>query len=413
MLRGALQLFTAQIFRLVTQTLYFVLIARGLGAVDFGKVTALISVFTALLPLTLMGCHILAIRVLARHPERRRAIWGLGLLVTVGLGTLASLILALVAPGLLGFAFPRLALFLFAAGELVLFGIMVLVNGILQGSERLDRIARALAGLALARLVVMAATQLVWGLDPLRFSLAYFVGTLIPVVWILAAWVRPWGRPALPAGLAEASRSLRDGLTFSLSSVGRGLLLGFDKMMLPGMAGLPAAAQYGAGFRILSVAYLPLQALLTALYPRFFRRGGESFTAGLGVWRRAAPLAITYGAGAALLMWLLAPLVLPLLGDEYAAAPAALRALAWLIILQALYAPLGDALSGADHIVYRSAAILGAAGVNLGLNLWLIPRHGWRGAVVAAYVSHGLLLLLYALRAWVLARSERREAADA
>jgi Na+-driven multidrug efflux pump len=43
---------------------------------------------------------------------------------------------------------------------------------------------------------------------------------------------------------------------------------------------------------------------------------------------------------------------------------------------------------------YRTAAQFGIAALNIVLNLWLIPGHGWLGAAWASVVSDGSLGIL-------------------
>jgi O-antigen/teichoic acid export membrane protein len=169
-------------------------------------------------------------------------------------------------------------------------------------------------------------------------------------------------------------------------------------MMLPSLFGLAAAAQYGAAFRVLMFAFIPLQSLMTAFFPRFFQEGGQSLDDSVRLWRRTAPISLAYALPTALLLYLCAPWIQTLLGPEFTEVADVLRLGVWLLILLAFYQPLGDALTGADFLAYRSLSLLVAVACNLGLNLWLIPAHGWRGALVAAYLSHLLLLVLYVVR---------------
>lgn len=406
---GSLHLFSGQLVRVFGQSLYFVLVTRGLGAEDFGRYTAVQALLLGLVPFTSLGFPILAIRAVARDPSQRRAIWSGGLWVVLALGGVASLMVTMLAPGLLKISFPRLPLFLFTVSELVFYGLVNLLTGVLQGEERLDRMARVLVGLSLARLAAVALVYFGPGLDLATFAAAHLAGTLLCLCCALLAYGGAWAWPP-PAFNLHGFRSLAAaGFYIALTASGRGFLMGLDRMMMPALAGLTTAAQYGAGFRVAAFALMPLQAFMAALYPRFFRRGAQSLSSGLALWRRSAPMALLYAVPVATLLFFAAPLLGPLLGVEYPEAPTVLRHLAWLLILQALYTPLGDALSGADHFAYRSASILIALVGNLGLNLWLIPDLGWRGAVLAAYSAHLLLLLLYAAKAISVSRRERAQ----
>ena len=400
LLGGVLHLLGGQAFRLVTQSLYLILLTRSLGAESFSKVTALMALFTALFPFTCLGTPMLVVRGVARHPRERARHWGGGLLVTAALGTLAALLLAFFAPALLGLSFPRPPLFAFAFGELTLYGVIQVLNSVLQAEERLRHMARVYVLVSAARLAIVAGTHFILGLDLASFCLAYLTGTALALSIAAWAYARDWGRPVFPRRLAELGDIAAKGIHISLAASGRSLLLGMDKMMLPALFGLVAAAQYGAGFRVVMFAFIPLQSLMVALFPRFFRRGGESLAESLVLWRRAAPLALTYALLMAVVLILVAPWIQPLLGEEFPEVAAVIRWLVWLLVLQALYVPLGDALTGADHFAYRSFSFLIAVASNLLLNLWLIPRWGWRGAAVAAYLSQSLLFVLYLLRIW-------------
>jgi len=54
----------------------------------------------------------------------------------------------------------------------------------------------------------------------------------------------------------------------------------------------------------------------------------------------------------------------------------------------------GSALTGAGFQSWRTTAQVIAAVLNLGLNLWLIPRAGWLGAAWASVATDGALAIL-------------------
>ena len=408
LLRGSLHLLAGHLLRIVIQSAYFILTTRGLGVEDFGRYTGLQALLLGLVSFTNLGYPILALRAVARDARGRAAIWSGGLRVTLVLGGGFSLAVSLLGPQLLHIDFPRLPLLLLALAELVVYAVLTLLSGIMQGDQRLDRMAIIEVGLALSRLVAVGSVALMVGLDLPRFAVAHLAGSVLWLIAALAVFGRGWAWPLVPTGWVEIRSSIRDGLYIALAASGRSFLIGIDKMLLPAMAGLAVAGQYAAGFRAYAFALLPVQAFMSALYPRFFQRGEGSFAGSLSLWRRSAPLVLAYALPVSVLLYLAAPLLGSILGAEYPEAPRVLRALVWALLLQALYLPLGDALSGADHFGFRSASIFVAALANLGFNLVLIPRQGWQGAVLAVYLSHGLLLLLYIWGARRAMLSERR-----
>jgi O-antigen/teichoic acid export membrane protein len=407
LLRGSLHLLAGHLLRIAIQSAYFVLTTRGLGVEDFGRYTGLQALLLGLVSFTSLGYPILALRAVARDARGRAAIWSGGLRVTLALGGLCALAVTLLGPSLLRIDFPRLPLLMIAVAELVVYAVLILLSGIMQGDQRLDRMAMIEVGLALCRLAVVGAVAFAGGLDLSRFAAAHLAGSCLWLFAALTVFGRGWAWPLLPVAWREIRGSVRDGLYIALAASGRSFLVGLDKMLLPAMAGLAIAGQYAAGYRVFAFALLPVQAFMSALYPRFFQSGQGSMAGSLALWRRSAPLVLAYALPMSLLLYFAAPLLGPILGAEYPEAPQVLRALIWVLLLQALYLPLGDALSGADHFGFRSTSILVAMLANLGLNLILIPRQGWQGAVLAVYLSHGLLLLLYVWGAQRALRSER------
>lgn len=408
---GVLHLLAGHLLRMFIQSAYFILTTRGLGVEDYGRYTGLQALLLGLVAFTNLGYPILALREVARDTRGRAAIWSDGLRVTLVLGGGFALILAVFGPGLLGVHIPRLPLLLLALAELVFYALINLLSGIMQGAQRLDRMAQLEVALALLRLAAVGTVALAGELNLASFAVAHLVGSVLCLLLALAVLGRGWVWPLAPASWPEIRGRLRDGLYIAGAAAGRNFHVGLDKMMLPSLAGLAVAGQYAAGYRVFAFALLPVQALMSALYPRFFQQGQGSFAGSLALWRRSAPLVLAYALPVSAIVWAAAPLLGPILGSEYPEAPQVLRALIWVLVLQGLYLPLGDALSGADFFGFRTACIFAAAAVNLGLNLLLIPRQGWQGAVLAVYLSHALLLLLYAWGAWrAMARERRRDA---
>lgn len=86
-----------------------------------------------------------------------------------------------------------------------------------------------------------------------------------------------------------------------------------------------------------------------------------------------------------------APLVVPVLGNSFASTVPALRWLALIPVFRTLHLSAGDAITSGGHQRWRTTSQLGAAALNLGLNLFLIPRWSWEGAAWASLATDGAL----------------------
>jgi O-antigen/teichoic acid export membrane protein len=178
--------------------------------------------------------------------------------------------------------------------------------------------------------------------------------------------------------------------------------------MLGRLATFEATGIYAAADRAVGMAFVPVMALLTATYARFFRAGTEGMAGTTAFARRLLPAAAGYGAFVGVALFLLAPLAPIVLGSDFQSSEAALRWLSPIPFLSALAYLAADALTGADAQGVRTIVQAAAAVVNVGLNLWLIPAYSWRGAAWATIASFAFLATALWIVSWRLVRDERR-----
>jgi O-antigen/teichoic acid export membrane protein len=145
------------------------------------------------------------------------------------------------------------------------------------------------------------------------------------------------------------------------------------------------------------MAFTPILSVFTATYYRFFVHGEDGVKGTLKLARRLASPVLALGLVAATGLWFAAPLAPRVLGGDFAAAISALRWLALVPLFQSIFYLAGDVLTGAGHQGLRSGVQLGAAGLNIALNFWLIPIYSWRGAAAATIVTD----LALAVALWI------------
>lgn len=112
--------------------------------------------------------------------------------------------------------------------------------------------------------------------------------------------------------------------------------------------------------------------------------------------RAAGVLAVLYLPAAVGLAVLAPELVRAVFGPAYDPAAPLVRAYAAALPVVALATLLGQLLDYAGLVRTRAVAFAGAAALDLGLNLVLVPRWGGMGAIAALLVSFGPLVCLYA-----------------
>lgn len=249
--------------------------------------------------------------------------------------------------------------------------------------------------------LLLVAVVLAWigdpGLLPAAWALVY-----VPVA-ILAWWW--WHRLAAPAPSGASSvtaRSLaRPFWSFStpraLAAVTQTAMQRFDIVLVGALAGLGEAAIYTAATRFLVLGQIAGRALALSVQPllgealarddRDDARSLYQVVTGwlvLGTW----PLY--------LLLINYSPLVLRIFGDGYPEAAPALVLLSSVMLIATACGMVDMVLNMAGRSVWNLVNVLVAFGVNLGLDLWLIPHWGFMGAAVgwAAAITLANLLPL-------------------
>jgi O-antigen/teichoic acid export membrane protein len=202
---------------------------------------------------------------------------------------------------------------------------------------------------------------------------------------------------------------VRDGFYFAAGISAQNIYNDIDKVMLGRLVPtLTAAGIYGAAYRVIDVVLVPIRSLGQAAYPRFFKHGERGVRSSTQVALRLLPPAVGYGTIAAIIMFLVAPLLPKLLGHEFDQAAGAVRWLSLLPILKAIQFAAADALTGAGFQGTRTALQVIVAGINVGINFPLIINYSWRGAAWSSLICDGLL----ALALWVLIFHLRRQQDD-
>jgi O-antigen/teichoic acid export membrane protein len=226
----------------------------------------------------------------------------------------------------------------------------------------------------------------------MAWSVAYLLTSIFSSMVALGCVFRLLGTPTLR--LRRIRDELWEGFNFSVGLSAQTIYNDIDKTMLARLGTLEGTGIYGAAYRLIDVAFLPVGALLSAAYPGFFRHGKDGIHAtmhyGRGLLKRIIPYSLCVSA--AVLVG--APVVPWILGHEYVEVTEALRWLAVLPVLKTLHYFIGDSLTGAGHLGLRSLIQVGVAVFNILVNFWVIPAYGWRGAAWSSIASDALLGLV-------------------
>ena len=396
--------------RLVIQGVYFVVIARSLGSKGYGAFVGVAAAAAVLSPIVGLGCGKLLVKNVSRDRGLLAEYFGNGLVVTAASGLLAVAILAAGAGLVLPSGVPMTVLLLVAVSDLVVVRLADLVGDGFQAIERLGWTARLTVAAGLVRLasvVVLAAIDRHPSVA--NWAWAYFVSGMVTAVLSLGLGFRYLSRPRL--ALHRIRGEVLEGLYFAIGQSSQSIYNDIDKTMLARLSTFEATGIYSAAYKLVDMACLPLKSLLAAAYPGFFRAGADGLRGTIGYMRRLLPQAMVYGAAVGLALIIAAPLVPAVLGAEFARSVEAIRWLAVLPLLRAVHYLLADSLTGAGYQGVRSALQLLVAGVNVLINLWIVPAYSWRGAAWSSIGTDALLAVIVAAVLYITATSAAPAAA--
>jgi O-antigen/teichoic acid export membrane protein len=167
-----------------------------------------------------------------------------------------------------------------------------------------------------------------------------------------------------------------------------------DKTMLSHYGMSAANGIYTMAYRAIDLATMPAASMELAAEPRLFQLGANSLKEAAIFGRRLLKRSVLTSIAVSVALFLLAPLTPLVLGKGFTESVSALRWLCLIPVFRSIHGVTGGVLTGAGFQRYRSVTQIVAAVGNFGLNLWLIPTHGWLGAAWASLLTDGGLGLM-------------------
>lgn len=394
--RNTLWAIVGQAGRLLIQAVYFILIARSLGASGYGEFVGVASLIAVLSAFVGLGTGSLLVKQGSRRPQSLPFYWGRALGAIGVSGVFLVLLSLAIAHWMLPPAIPRSLVLTLALADLLLLPVHVACTQVFQASERLGMMSVLHMTLSVARLLA-AFIMISLIPEPTAQNLASYylaatmLATVISVVQVqfIYGWPR-WKREGLGS-------DLKQGLYFSSSSIAQYVTANIDKPLLAFLSSTTAAGVYAATQRVAEAALIPVFALMSAAIPRLFKHGEHGIKSSLSIARSLLPILFLYTIITALGLFLIAPWLPLVFGPEYQRAESVGRWFAMLPFLHMLHAVAADTLSGAGYQRIRSAVEVAAALLNVLLNFWLVQKYSLYGAVwalLAAFTFSSISLWL-------------------
>lgn len=385
-------LLIARLLRLVMQAAYFVIVARTLGSEQYGafiSVTALVAIFS---PFVSWGGGDILIKHVSRHRCLFNECWGNALLLILGSGLISLVLVLLAALIILPPTVSPILVLLIALSDLIFLRILDTTAKAFIAVD-MPKISAQINIIAALKSLIAALCLISWFDKPgiIIWASLYCFSTMVAALigFLLVHLIIGAPKISLPRLKSE----LKDGFLFSISLSAHTIYNDIDKTMLARLSSLEATGIYAASYRLIDVTFVPIAALATAAYVKFFKQGLVGLRGTLQLAKSLSQTVCIYGITASIGLLIFAPVVPYILGDEYVNVVENLRWLSPIILLRSIQYLGADALTGAGFQQIRSIIQIGVALFNLLINFWLIPQYSWRGAAWSSLMSDTLLMV--------------------
>jgi len=379
----------------VLQAIQFILLARTLGAAEYGAFASVNAMVAIVVPLAGLGYGNVMLMTVSRDHKAAPVQLGNCLAVTVALGLILVMAIMLAVQWVYGPKSNLPLALVVGLSELVLVRSCLVAGQLFQSMDQIKRLSLINVSISLCR--VLAIGGLLVSDTPQALNWAMISATLLlllTLVHVPAAARRAGG---LKLSLAALQSQWRDATYFALGTSAKAAYTDLDKVFLGRTAPSAELGVYTTAYRLVVMAFIPVRSLLDVTASRFFKSGQSGVQHSFALSKKLIRFSVPYGMVVGLGMYVCAPLVPWILGPSYGDTADVLRWLAPLPAIQAVHYVLSDALTGAGYQRVRTQIQFLVLAIYAGLGLWLIPLHGWHGAAIVCLVSESLLAVLVIL----------------
>ena len=342
--RNAGWMFAGQGLSFVVQGLYFVILARVLGSLQYGILAGAAALVTVVSQYSTMGSGLLFLRYVSPNHDRFREYWGNILLSTAVFGSILVIAVRVAGTWMIG-AESASILVLLAIGDCMCGQLTAAAGQVFQTFEKM-RITASLNLMTNLFRLILAAGMLIflhhasawqWAVASLTVSLLAVITAFITVT-VRFGW--PIFRPMLML------KRLGEGSIFAVSGSTTSVYNDIDKVMLGHYGMTLANGIYTMAYRVVNIAAMPIMSIQAAAFPRFFREGVNGVTAtepfARKILKRTALIGVLGAAG----MFLFAPIIPHLVGKGFSQSVNALRWLCLIPLFRCMHVGAGDAMGG-------------------------------------------------------------------
>ncbi|TWU48110.1 lipopolysaccharide biosynthesis protein [Rubripirellula reticaptiva] len=379
--------------QLILQMGYFLILTRMLGAERFGQFAAALAAINLVSPFAGIGYSEVALIRVSQDREETGLWLANSVVATLALGIPLAIALALICSQTGSGNLIEWHLMLgLAICELALVRACLAIARIRQARREIKGTSAINVSVSATKAIV---AMLLWmsGNDSLLMLVIILDICFTPVLlYFFVSLARQ--SSATQVSWTALRSNFKLALSFTTGVFSKAVYTDMDKLFLARWTTSEIVGTYAAGYKILSLAFLPIRAILEATFPKQVAYAAKSPSDCLKFSSRVLGVNLLIACCLSACIYLLAPWATVLLGEDFNDSVDVLRVGCVLPILQVLHYSMGNYLSAIGRQTFRATAQVTVVIAYVAVAWFLIPRYSWHGAIWTSLSCEFLLVLL-------------------
>jgi O-antigen/teichoic acid export membrane protein len=384
---NALSILTSDVMNRATSFVLYALVARHLGAQEFGRLTLAFTLFYTFQVFAVGGLKTLIVRQVAKDRTQTRMYFINGCMI-VALSSLASIVALWSFVHLMHYPPATTGVILLLSFGLLPYTISAVCEGIFQAWEQMHYIAYVNVPVNIAKVAgafLLLTTNR--GLYPVVLILLFSLAVIAAgELWIL---LRKFSSQPASLDFHFSLATVRSAVTFLGIDGTLAVMSSLNIILLSKLATEIEVGLYSAATQLMVPLLLVYQSMAQSIFPLMCRKVEPGYQSLKRIAEQAIELLLVLALPAAAGLFFIGDRVLSLLykNPAFSQAFPALRIVAWVLILQVFTSVLGQVLVASHREKITLRIVVVDTFVNLLVGWPLISMFGLRGAAVALLLT--------------------------
>lgn len=386
--------------RLIFQTAYVLLLAFIFGPKEYGTYVTVSALIIILSPICGLGFNSILTKIIATNDNRFPAIFGNTIKIT-----LYSYVILIILGEIIIFTLykePSIAMMLFlflSLADLLLLKLCEMAAQIFIAREKVKISAHIQNLISLIRffsviIIYLISLRVELSISLIQWSLFYFILSFLFTSIVLIYTLKNNKKPIFKEKIRFSL--IKEGVFFSIGLSSQGIYNDVDKTIIGKYASAETTGFYGFAYKILDVLFIPIKAILSLYFPKFFKVGKQEGIKGTSKLAKKLLVPLTvFNIFICLLAFYTIPYLLSnFFGGQYIGSIEIFKWLLPIVFLRNIHYILADALTGAGYQKERSIVQVIVAVINFILNVIFIKLYAVQGAIFVSILSDALMVTL-------------------